>query len=93
MLRLTGLRPSLMQECFGWEWIAESWLHQEAKDGNLSRGLIKALFPEMAGDRAPTSALAAESAAAESGILRVAETQPSPPKGPSVSARSSRSIP
>ena len=43
--RLTGLRPSLMKECFGWEWIVESWLFREAEEGNLSPSLRKTLFP------------------------------------------------
>lgn len=45
MKRLTGLRPSFMRECFGWEWIVESWLFQEAKSGGLSSSLIKRLYP------------------------------------------------
>ena len=43
MKRLTGLRPSIMKECYGWEWIVESWLHQEAAEGNLAQGLVKDL--------------------------------------------------
>jgi AraC-like DNA-binding protein len=45
MKRLTGLRPSIMRECFGWEWIVESWLHREAERGNLSPNLRNRLFP------------------------------------------------
>jgi AraC-like DNA-binding protein len=45
MKRLTGLRPSIMRECFGWEWIVESWLHKEAENGGLGRGLRNRLFP------------------------------------------------
>jgi len=45
MSRLTLLRPSIMRECFGWEWIVESWLHQEALEGNLSSDLRRRLFP------------------------------------------------
>lgn len=44
MNRLTRLRPSIMRECFGWEWIVEAWLNQEALEGNLSPLLSRALF-------------------------------------------------
>ncbi len=43
--RLTGLRPSVMRECFGWEWIVESWLHQEALSGTFPSLLSEHLFP------------------------------------------------
>ena len=46
MNRLIGLRPSIMKECFGWEWIVESWLYREAKNGNLSPHLSLRLFPK-----------------------------------------------
>lgn len=49
MVRLTGLRPSLMRECFGWEWIVESWLLQEAKRGNIASELGRSLFPREEG--------------------------------------------
>jgi AraC-like DNA-binding protein len=45
MYRLIRLRPSIMRDCFGWEWIVESWLHQEAGSGNLSPNLQDHLFP------------------------------------------------
>jgi hypothetical protein len=45
MNRLTGLRPSFMKECFGWEWVVESWLRQEATGGNLSPEVRHSLFP------------------------------------------------
>lgn len=45
MHRLVKLRPSIMRECFGWEWIVESWLNQEGRDGNLSPTLQRHLFP------------------------------------------------
>jgi AraC-like DNA-binding protein len=45
MKRLTGLRPSIMRECFGWEWIVESWLHREAEKGNLAANLRNRLYP------------------------------------------------
>ena len=44
MMRLTNLRPSLLRECFGWEWIVEAWLHTEALAGNLSPLLRESLF-------------------------------------------------
>jgi len=77
MKRLTGLRPSLMRECFGWEWIVESWLFREAESGGLSRDLRTTLFPKntpetenlskaVAGSRFPTSAAS----------MRVAEDAP-----------------
>jgi AraC-like DNA-binding protein len=45
MKRLTGLRPSTMRECFGWEWVVESWLRQEAEAGTLSAETTRRLFP------------------------------------------------
>lgn len=53
MKRLTNLRPSLMRECFGWEWVVESWLLQEARSGNLSPLLRRHLFPDSDLRRAP----------------------------------------
>jgi hypothetical protein len=47
MQRLMGLRPSLMRDCFGWEWIVEAWLFQEARMNNLSPMLRRFLFPTM----------------------------------------------
>lgn len=35
MYRLTGIRPSTARERLGWEWIAESWLRTEAREGAL----------------------------------------------------------
>jgi len=46
MHRMTGLRPSLMRECFGWEWIVEAWLFREAEQKNLSSALTRHLFGE-----------------------------------------------
>ncbi|MFH1763236.1 MAG: hypothetical protein ABIF09_03495 [Gemmatimonadota bacterium] len=77
MKRLTGLRPSIMRECFGWEWIVESWLFTEAQSGSLSRTLKNKLFPDttpdteslltaVAGSRLPTPAV----------TMRVAEDGP-----------------
>lgn len=45
MKRLTGLRPSIMRECFGWEWIVESWLQQEAAAGTMPKETVLRLFP------------------------------------------------
>ncbi len=45
MRRLTGLRPSIMKGCSGWEWIVEAWLEREAAEGRLSTGLRQTLFP------------------------------------------------
>jgi len=45
MKRLTGLRPSIMREAYGWEWIVESWLKKEATDGGLAPELSRKLFP------------------------------------------------
>jgi len=47
MKRLMNLRPSLMRECFGWEWVVESWLLEEAQAGNLSPMLTRYLFPHL----------------------------------------------
>jgi AraC-like DNA-binding protein len=46
MHRLTGLRPSLMRECFGWEWIVEAWLLKEAQEGHLAPDVRRNLFPD-----------------------------------------------
>jgi AraC-like DNA-binding protein len=74
MKRLTGLRPSIMRECFGWEWIVESWLFREAESGNLSPGLRRTLFPEKPLDTRNLSAAVAGSRAAQSSAtMRVAE--------------------
>ncbi len=56
MRRLTGLRPSIMRECFGWEWIVEAWLYREAHAGSISPFLRRSLFPKLAeADRAQTT--------------------------------------
>lgn len=47
MKRLLNLRPSLMRECFGWEWVVESWLLQEARARHLSPLLRRHLFPNL----------------------------------------------
>lgn len=46
MVRLTGIRPSLFRDCFGWEWVVESWLRQEGRNGNISPLLLRSLFPK-----------------------------------------------
>jgi AraC-like DNA-binding protein len=35
MKRLTGIRPSTVRTCFGWEWIVEAWLRTERRAGAL----------------------------------------------------------
>jgi AraC-like DNA-binding protein len=45
MKRLTGLRPSIMRDCFGWEWVVEAWLRKEAETGNLGTEIARRLFP------------------------------------------------
>jgi AraC-like DNA-binding protein len=74
MKRLTGLRPSLMRECFGWEWIVESWLRREARNGQLSVPIVNDLFPEeRAGAHNPASVVAGSSSPRGSAALHVAE--------------------
>ena len=36
MARLTGHRPTEARMCFGWEWLIEAWLRQEAETGGLA---------------------------------------------------------
>ena len=57
MHRLTRLRPSIMKECFGWEWIVEAWLRQESEEGSLSPDLQRGLFPrpDHSGSRSNTA--------------------------------------
>jgi AraC-like DNA-binding protein len=77
--RLTGLRPSIMRDCFGWEWIVESWLVKEAEDNNLSSQVRQRLFPPdsalPSGSSTPASAI---QTARQTGSLRVAEGRPKP---------------
>lgn len=35
MYRLTGVRPSTVRECLGWEWFVESWLETEVSEGGF----------------------------------------------------------
>lgn len=72
MKRLTGLRPSMMSECFGWEWIVESWLYTEAQAGNLSPNLKRALFPDRLAVDTDISAVAG-SQPKRASAMRVAE--------------------
>ncbi len=75
--RLTGLRPSIMRECFGWEWIVESWLVKEAESGNLSRNLRNTLFPDKPPDTENLSiAVAGSRFAPSTAAMRVAEDGP-----------------
>lgn len=48
MKRLTGLRPSIMKECFGWEWIVEAWLRVEVAQEDLPRAVRDTLSPWIA---------------------------------------------
>jgi AraC-like DNA-binding protein len=77
MKRLTGLRPSMMRECFGWEWVVESWLLKEANSGSLSPGLRKRLFPgDRQGSESMSAAVAGSRFGVQSPIMRVAEDAP-----------------
>lgn len=79
MRRLTGLRPSLMRSCFGWEWIVETWLAFEAESGSLSAAMRQSLFPSEEPDTGGRSAgLPVGASASESSGLRVAEEGPLP---------------
>jgi AraC-like DNA-binding protein len=81
MKRLTGLRPSLMKQCYGWEWVVESWLHKEAMDGNLSPMLKQALFPEeLRSEASRTQVASRDRRAVSSGIMNVAEQRPVSPR-------------
>ncbi len=46
MMRLTGVRPSMARQHLGWEWLLESWIHQEVTTYGFSSSLRRALFPE-----------------------------------------------
>jgi hypothetical protein len=77
--RLTGLRPSIMRECFGWDWIVESWLLQEARSGSFSRKLRETLFPDLLRFQdTPAAPMAGPRRS-----LRVAERGPKAPKAAS----------
>jgi hypothetical protein len=73
-----------MRECFGWEWIVEAWLWQEANTGGLSPDLRIALFP---GDRGGAGTLEAASGTDHYGreqTMRVAEDPPNPSRADTV---------
>jgi AraC-like DNA-binding protein len=77
MKRLTGLRPSIMKQCFGWEWIVESWLHREAIAGNLSPELTKSfLGPEEDELLQAPMAASAVRGSVPTGVRKVAEGHP-----------------
>ena len=76
MKRLTGLRPSIMREAFGWEWIVESWLHQEAASGGLSQALAEKLFPDWRQDSSGGEGRASNDDS--EGTLKVAESRRGP---------------
>ncbi len=79
MRRLTGLRPSLMRTCFGWEWIVESWLSLEAESGSLSPALRKSLFASNEPGPNRGAAVAAMGTESSGGSgLKVAEEGPWP---------------
>jgi AraC-like DNA-binding protein len=80
MNRLTGLRPSLMKSCFGWEWVVESWLHHEAVGGNLSPEVCRTLFPALGTEQADESD--ARGIQDRSTTMRVAEQKRRRKSGP-----------
>jgi AraC-like DNA-binding protein len=80
MSRLTGLRPSIMKECFGWEWIVETWLRTEAAEGGIPDSVSRALFPPEASTRsAKAQALGSDDARVSSRALKVGERIPLKP--------------
>ena len=55
MKRLTGLRPSEVKSRYGWSWIVESWIVEEARRGGFDRQRYRrALAPYLV--TAPTTA-------------------------------------
>jgi AraC-like DNA-binding protein len=83
MKRLTGLRPSIMKECFGWEWIVESWLHHEAAAGNLGPKHKNALFPRSVNEIGREAKIASMSQAPiPVGAMSVAEGKAPPRRAP-----------
>ncbi len=52
MLRLTGVRPSKVRDCFGWEWFTEAWLQTEIASGGFSREIHAGLFQRQNGAKA-----------------------------------------
>lgn len=45
MHRLTGVRPSTVRECLGWEWFVEAWLDTEVSEGGM---LLPPTIPHVA---------------------------------------------
>ena len=43
MYRLTGVRPSMVRERLGWEWILEEWIQREIDCGGFSKAVCLAL--------------------------------------------------
>jgi AraC-like DNA-binding protein len=81
MSRLTGLRPSIMRECFGWEWIVETWLRTEAADGGIPASVSRALFPpEATAEAARAQASGVDDTSVSSGNLKVGERRLLKPK-------------
>lgn len=52
MKRLIGVRPSEVRSRLGWEWLVETWLLKEAREGGFSDELAGQLTPRTA--RAPS---------------------------------------
>jgi AraC-like DNA-binding protein len=46
MMRLTRVRPSMARQHLGWEWLLESWIHQEVMTHGFSSSLRRSLFPD-----------------------------------------------
>ncbi|MEK9499745.1 helix-turn-helix domain-containing protein [Gaopeijia maritima] len=48
MKRLVGVRPSEVRGRLGWEWVIETWLRKEAREGGFSDDLANTLLPTSA---------------------------------------------
>lgn len=48
MKRLVGVRPSEVRPRLGWEWLLETWLRKEAREGGFSDELAAILYPATA---------------------------------------------
>ena len=54
MKRLTGLRPSEVKSRYGWSWIVECWIYEEARRGGFDRDRYRrALAPYLAESPVP----------------------------------------
>jgi len=73
MHRMTGLRPSLMRECFGWEWIVEAWLFREAEQKSISSALARHLFGEAPAKEQPAIRVLQDTGTAPPPRMGVAE--------------------